>query len=241
MRVPHAAHAARIASDPAENAALTESPPRVSATFNEAMQAEFAAMTVVGPDGNLWSDRRAGGQGRRHQRRGASPRPGGHVHRELPGDIGRRPRRVGFVVVPADRGGHRHLRSASRRLAAPTDASGNPRTRRHSGLALLRRRRADRRRRCLVGGAAPEVKRRCGAGRRGAGGGGRVGGGVGAGVPAGLADRDAGARGRRLRGGHHASGWRPCRCSTTSGTAANSSGAPPRRCPSPVPYGWWPS
>ncbi len=50
-----AAHAARIASDPAENASLTQAPPRVSATFNEAMQPEFAAMTVVGPDGNLWS------------------------------------------------------------------------------------------------------------------------------------------------------------------------------------------
>ncbi len=49
------AHAARIASDPAENASLSQSPPRVSATFNEAMQSEFAAMTVIGPDGNLWS------------------------------------------------------------------------------------------------------------------------------------------------------------------------------------------
>lgn len=49
------AHAARIASDPAENAELTQAPPRVSATFNEAMQSQFAAMTVVGPDDNLWS------------------------------------------------------------------------------------------------------------------------------------------------------------------------------------------
>jgi methionine-rich copper-binding protein CopC len=48
------AHATRIASDPAENAELTQSPPSVSATFNEAMQPQFAAMTVVGPDGNLW-------------------------------------------------------------------------------------------------------------------------------------------------------------------------------------------
>ena len=49
------AHAARIATDPAENAELATGPQRVSATFNEAMQTEFAAMTVVGPDGNLWS------------------------------------------------------------------------------------------------------------------------------------------------------------------------------------------
>jgi methionine-rich copper-binding protein CopC len=50
------AHAVRIATDPAEHAELTQSPERVSATFNEAMQPQFAAMTVVGPDGNQWSD-----------------------------------------------------------------------------------------------------------------------------------------------------------------------------------------
>lgn len=49
------AHATRIATDPVENTALTQAPPKVSATFNEALQAEFAAMTVVGPDGNVWS------------------------------------------------------------------------------------------------------------------------------------------------------------------------------------------
>jgi copper resistance protein C len=49
------AHATRIASDPIENAELTQTPAKVSATFNEALQPEFAAMTVVGPDGNLWS------------------------------------------------------------------------------------------------------------------------------------------------------------------------------------------
>lgn len=50
------AHAALIASDPAENAELPQPPPRVSATFNEPMQAQFAAMTVIGPDGDNWSD-----------------------------------------------------------------------------------------------------------------------------------------------------------------------------------------
>jgi methionine-rich copper-binding protein CopC len=50
-----AAHATRIATDPVENAELTQAPTKVSATFNEAMQPAFAAMTVVGPDGNLWS------------------------------------------------------------------------------------------------------------------------------------------------------------------------------------------
>lgn len=50
------AHAARIASDPAEGAKLADGPARVTATFNEPLQTAFAAITVVGPDGNLWSD-----------------------------------------------------------------------------------------------------------------------------------------------------------------------------------------
>ncbi len=49
------AHAVRIATDPADKAALAQGPQRVSATFNEELQPQFAAMTVVGPDGNLWS------------------------------------------------------------------------------------------------------------------------------------------------------------------------------------------
>ena len=49
------AHATRIATDPAVDAVLATGPPQVSATFNEHLQTTFAAMTVVGPDGNLWS------------------------------------------------------------------------------------------------------------------------------------------------------------------------------------------
>ena len=49
------AHATRIATDPAVNAVLITGPSQVSATFNEHLQTTFAAMTVVGPDGNLWS------------------------------------------------------------------------------------------------------------------------------------------------------------------------------------------
>ncbi|MCB0941083.1 MAG: copper resistance protein CopC [Mycobacterium sp.] len=49
------AHAVLTASDPADGATLTTGPARVTATFNEQLQSAFAAMTVVGPDGNLWS------------------------------------------------------------------------------------------------------------------------------------------------------------------------------------------
>ena len=50
------AHATLFGSDPADGTSLTSGPPQVSATFNEPMQPTFAAMTVVGPDGNMWSD-----------------------------------------------------------------------------------------------------------------------------------------------------------------------------------------
>jgi copper resistance protein C len=53
---PASAHAVRVATDPAQDTALAQGPPRASATFNEQLQTTFAAMTVVGPDGNLWSN-----------------------------------------------------------------------------------------------------------------------------------------------------------------------------------------
>jgi hypothetical protein len=49
------AHAIRVAADPAPDSSVDAGPPRASATFNEHLQTDFAAMTVVGPDGNLWS------------------------------------------------------------------------------------------------------------------------------------------------------------------------------------------
>jgi copper resistance protein C len=49
------AHAARVSANPPDNAVLTTGPDQVSATFNERLQTTFAAMTVVGPDGNVWS------------------------------------------------------------------------------------------------------------------------------------------------------------------------------------------
>lgn len=49
------AHTVLLSSDPAADATLSAAPTTVSATFNEDLQPAFAAMTVVGPDGNLWS------------------------------------------------------------------------------------------------------------------------------------------------------------------------------------------
>lgn len=52
---PASAHAVRVSADPPDNAVLATGPGRVTATFNERLQTTFAAMTVVGPDGNQWS------------------------------------------------------------------------------------------------------------------------------------------------------------------------------------------
>ncbi|MBW0014200.1 copper resistance CopC family protein [Mycobacterium sp.] len=52
---PAHAHAWRVSAEPADDAILTSGPARVSATFNERLQTTFAAMTVVGPDANVWS------------------------------------------------------------------------------------------------------------------------------------------------------------------------------------------
>ncbi|WP_046873166.1 copper resistance CopC family protein [Mycobacterium sp. UM_NYF] len=57
------AHAVRVSSDPAPDAVLTAGPARITATFNEQLQTAFASMTLVGPDGNLWSTGEARVQG----------------------------------------------------------------------------------------------------------------------------------------------------------------------------------
>lgn len=58
-----AAHAVLIGTDPDNDAELGIGPDRVSATFNEALQDTFAAMTVVGPDKHLWHQGQAQVQG----------------------------------------------------------------------------------------------------------------------------------------------------------------------------------
>lgn len=52
---PAAAHAALLSSDPADQSSLSAGPAEVTLTFNEAISPNFATLTVVGPDGNLWS------------------------------------------------------------------------------------------------------------------------------------------------------------------------------------------
>ncbi|MFE5707502.1 copper resistance protein CopC [Rhodococcus koreensis] len=49
------AHSVVISSTPENGAEIASGPERVSVTFNEALQESFASLTVVGPDGNLWT------------------------------------------------------------------------------------------------------------------------------------------------------------------------------------------
>lgn len=57
------AHTVLTATDPAADSTVNAGPSRVTATFNEELQPTFVAMTVVGPDGNLWSQGDATVQG----------------------------------------------------------------------------------------------------------------------------------------------------------------------------------
>lgn len=52
---PAWSHATLVSSDPADGGQVPVPPSRVSATFNEPMQTQFAAMTVIGPDGERYS------------------------------------------------------------------------------------------------------------------------------------------------------------------------------------------
>lgn len=50
------AHAVLVSTAPDRDAEIAAGPQRVSATFNEKLQTTFAAMNVIGPDGeHLWS------------------------------------------------------------------------------------------------------------------------------------------------------------------------------------------
>ncbi|WP_068279851.1 copper resistance CopC family protein [Aldersonia kunmingensis] len=53
---PAAAHSVVVSSEPPNGERVESGPDRASVTFNEALQESFAALTVTGPDGNLWSN-----------------------------------------------------------------------------------------------------------------------------------------------------------------------------------------
>lgn len=49
------AHSIVVSSSPDDGAQVDTGPAKATITFNEALQSSFATLTVVGPDGNLWS------------------------------------------------------------------------------------------------------------------------------------------------------------------------------------------
>ena len=52
---PAAAHSVVVSSDPPDGAVLETGPSTVSITFNEALQEGFASLTVIGPNGGMWT------------------------------------------------------------------------------------------------------------------------------------------------------------------------------------------
>lgn len=52
---PAGAHSYLVSSDPADGSSVAAGPSRVTLRFNEPLQDGFDQVTVVGPDGNLWS------------------------------------------------------------------------------------------------------------------------------------------------------------------------------------------
>jgi len=134
-----------VSADPAEHAAVSTAPVQVSATFNEDLQTTFAAMTVVGPDGNLWT----AGQPQVHGAvvsvgvRPLGPTGNYTVNYRVTSADGHVV--SGFVVVSADDTWHRHTR--------PGGAVLGHHDRRHPGLAVRRRSGGAGCRRGTVGGA----------------------------------------------------------------------------------------
>ncbi|MFI9507661.1 copper resistance protein CopC [Nocardia sp. NPDC052566] len=49
------AHSAATGSSPEDGSTVDAGPAQVSVSFNEELQPSFPSLTVVGPDGNLWS------------------------------------------------------------------------------------------------------------------------------------------------------------------------------------------
>lgn len=52
---PAGAHSVVVSSDPPDGAVLDTGPSTVSITFNEALQESFSSLTVIGPNGGMWS------------------------------------------------------------------------------------------------------------------------------------------------------------------------------------------
>jgi len=113
---------------PAVDAVLATGPAQVSATFNEHLQTAFAAMTVVGPDENLWSTGEPRVDGAVISIDVMPLGPAGTYTVKLSGDLRRRSRCVGFVAVPLDYSGHRPLWATGR--------GGGRQTGRNPGVAV---------------------------------------------------------------------------------------------------------
>jgi methionine-rich copper-binding protein CopC len=106
---PAGAHSSVVGSDPADGSSIGAGPPAVTVTLDEPLQAGFGTVTVVGPDGNLWStgDTRIDGSAATVDVRPLGP-AGVYT--------------IGFRVISADS----HPVSGSRTFTLTTAGSGTP-------------------------------------------------------------------------------------------------------------------
>lgn len=106
---PAFAHGIVVSTDPADGSSLPTGPSTVTVTFDEPLQKGFNTVTVVGPDGNLWStgDTRTDGTNVRIDVRPLGP-AGTYT--------------IGFRATSADS----HSVSGSRSFTLTTAGSGTP-------------------------------------------------------------------------------------------------------------------
>ena len=106
---PAGAHSFVVSSDPADGSSLATGPSSVRVTFDEPLRPGFDTITVVGPDGNLWStgDTRTDGASV-----GVDVRPLGPAGTYT----------IGYRVISADS----HPVAGSRSFTLTTAGSGTP-------------------------------------------------------------------------------------------------------------------
>ena len=102
---PAFAHTRLESSNPADKSSVDAAPESVSLTFNEDISAEFATMSVVGPDGTNYQSGQVSAAGGQVSTAVSPLGPGRGLPDRLPRGLRRRAPRAGQGVVHADHAG----------------------------------------------------------------------------------------------------------------------------------------
>ena len=104
---PAFAHTRLESSNPTDKSSVDAAPESVSLTFNENISAEFATMSVVGPDGTNYQSGQVSAAGGQVEHGGVAARPGRALPDRLPRGLRRRAPRAGLGVIHPDDAGSR--------------------------------------------------------------------------------------------------------------------------------------